>query len=261
MAFLPPAKKRSPLGNRYSMLTIFRKELNTFFSSLIGYIVVGVFLVIMGLVMFVFPDTSLLNYNYATLDQLFDIAPMVFAFLIPAVTMRSFAEEHQTGTIELLATRPLTDLQITLGKYFACLALVLFALLPTLLYYITVYQLGNPKGNLDSGAIMGSYIGLIFLAGAFTSIGVFASSLTNNQIVGFILATFLCFLFHWGFLFFSTLPVFVGKVDDVVQMIGIDYHYTSISRGVIDTSDVIYFVTLTGIFGVLTVTSLENRKW
>ena len=243
------------------MLTIFLKEINTFFSSLIGYIVVGVFLGILGLIMFVFPDTSLLNYNYATLDQLFDIAPMVFVFLIPAVTMRSFAEEIQTGTIELLTTRPLTDLQIVLGKFFACLALVVFALLPTLLYYYTVHQLGIPQGNLDSGAIMGSYLGLIFLAGTFVAIGIFASSLTNNQIVGFILATFLCFIFHWGFFFFSKLPVFVGKVDDIVQMIGIDSHYMSISRGVVDTRDLIYFISVIGIFVAMTVTSLERRKW
>ncbi len=243
------------------MLTIFLKEINTFFSSLIGYIVVGVFLGILGLIMFVFPDTSLLNYNYATLDQLFDIAPMVFVFLIPAVTMRSFAEEQQTGTIELLATRPLTDLQIVSGKFFACLSLVVFALLPTLLYYYTVHQLGSPKGNLDSGAIMGSYLGLIFLAATFVAIGIFASSLTNNQIVGFILATFLCFIFHWGFFFFSKLPIFVGKVDDIVQMVGIDYHYMSISRGVIDTRDVIYFISVIGIFVAMTVTSLERRKW
>lgn len=243
------------------MLTIFLKEINTFFSSLIGYIVVAVFLVILGLIMFVFPDTSLLNYNYATLDQLFDIAPMVFVFLIPAVTMRSFAEENQTGTIELLATRPLSDLQIVLGKFFAALALVAFALLPTILYYVTVYQLGSPKGNLDSGAILGSYLGLLFLAAAFVAIGIFASSLTNNQIVGFILATFLCFIFHWGFLFISNLPIFVGRVDDIVQMIGIDYHYASISRGVIDTRDVIYFLSVIGVFVAMTVTSLERRKW
>jgi ABC-2 type transport system permease protein len=243
------------------MLTIFQKEVNTFFSSLIGYIVVAVFLTILGLVMFVFPDTSLLNYNYATLDQLFDIAPLIFAFLIPAVTMRSFAEEQQTGTIELLATRPVSDLQIVLGKFLACWVLVFFALLPTLLYYLTVWQLGSPKGNLDSGAFMGSYIGLIFLSGAFVAIGVFASSLTDNQIVAFILATFLCFLIHWGFLYFSKLPVFVGKVDDMVQMFGIHYHYNSISRGLVDTRDLIYFVSVIGVFIALTVTSLERRKW
>ena len=243
------------------MLTIFRKEINTFFSSLIGYIVVAVFLVILGLIMFVFPDTSLLNYNYATLDQLFDIAPMVFVFLIPAVTMRSFAEERQTGTIELLATRPISDLQIVMGKFLACFALTFFALLPTLIYYYTVYQLGDPKGNLDSGAIMGSYFGLLFLAATFVAIGIFASSLTNNQIVGFILATFLCFIFHWGFYFFSKLPGLVGKLDEFIQNLGIDYHYASISRGVIDSRDVIYFLSVIGIFIALTVTSLERRKW
>lgn len=243
------------------MTTIFFKEINTFFSSLIGYIVVGVFLGILGLVMFVFPDTSLLEYKYSTLDQLFDIAPMVFMFLIPAVTMRSFAEENQTGTIELLATRPLSDLQIILGKYFASLALVLFALLPTLLYYYTVYQLGSPKGNLDSGAIMGSYFGLMFLAAVFVAIGIFASSLTNNQIVGFILATFLCFMFYYGFYFLSKLPIFIGKVDDIVQMFGIDYHYMSISRGVLDSRDLIYFISVVGVFIAMTVTSLERRKW
>lgn len=243
------------------MLSIFWKEVNAFFSSLIGYIVIGSFLVILGLVLFVFPDTSLLNYNYATLDQLFDLAPMIFMFLIPAITMRTFAEEHQSGTIELLVTRPLRDFEIVLGKYLACMLLVLFAILPTLLYYLTIYHLGAPKGNLDSGAIMGSYIGLVCLSGVFVSIGLFASSLTNNQIVGFILGTFLCFIFYWGFLFFSRLPVFVAKVDDIVQMIGIDYHYRIISKGIIDTRNVVYFISVILVFIWMTQTSLERRKW
>ncbi|MEM9847580.1 MAG: gliding motility-associated ABC transporter permease subunit GldF [Bacteroidota bacterium] len=243
------------------MLSIFLKEVNAFFSSLIGYIVIGIFLVITGLFMFVFSDYSILNYQFATLDQLFGIAPMIFLFLIPAVTMRSFAEEQQSGTIELLETRPLSDWQITLGKYFACLLLVIFALLPTLLYYWTVHELGSPKGNLDSGAILGSYIGLTFLAASFTAIGIFSSSLTNNQIVAFILASFLCFLFYWGFLFISNLPIFVGKVDDIIQMIGIDYHYESISRGVLDSRDLIYFLSLISVFLLATVTALQRRKW
>ncbi|MCR9286438.1 MAG: gliding motility-associated ABC transporter permease subunit GldF [Bacteroidetes bacterium] len=243
------------------MLSIFQKEINSFFSSLIGYIVIGVFLVVLGLIMFVFADTSILSYNYATLDQLFGIAPMIFMFLIPAITMRSFAEEQQSGTIELLVTRPLNDLEIILGKFFACLGLVVFAIIPTLLYYYTVYNLGSPQGNLDSGAIIGSYIGLVFLAATFVAIGLFASSLTQNQIIAFILATFLCFIFYWGFWFFSKLPGFVGKGDDIVQMIGIDYHYNSISRGVIDTRDVIYFLSLIGVFIMMTATSLERRKW
>ena len=243
------------------MYSIFKKEINAFFSSLIGYIVIGVFLVTLGLIIWVFPDTSLLNYEYATLDQLFDIAPIIFTFLIPALTMRSFSEENQTGTIELLVTRPLTDLQIVLGKYWAVMLLLVFALIPTLLYYYTVWELGSPRGNLDSGAIMGSYIGLIFLAACFAAIGLFASSLTKDQISAFILGLFLCFLFHWGFYFFSKLPIFVGRVDDVVQMFGIDLHYISISRGVIDTRDVIYFLSVIAVFIAGTVTALERRKW
>lgn len=243
------------------MLTIFSKEINTFFSSLIGYIVIGVFLLVTGLMMFVFPDTSLLDNNYATMGQLFGLAPIIFMFLIPAVTMRSFAEEIQTGTIELLATRPLRDIEIVAGKYLANLALVLFALIPTLFYYYTLYQLGSPVGNLDSGAIMGSYIGLFLLAGVYTAIGVFASSLIDNQIVSFILATFLCFFMYSGFLYLSKLPVFFGSSDILVQMLGIDYHYNSISRGVIDTRDVVYFLSIIAFFVAATLVSLEKRKW
>ncbi len=243
------------------MVSIFLKEINAIFSSLIGYIVIGVFLVLMGLVMWVFPDFSILNYNYATLDQLFGIAPFIFLFLIPAITMRSFAEEQQTGTIELLATRPISDFAIILGKYFACVVLVLFSLLPTILYYYSVHQLGSPPGNLDSGAILGSYLGLILLAATYVSIGIFASSLTNNQIVSFVLAVFLCFIVQWGFAFFSGLPIFIGKVDDIVQMIGLDYHYDSISRGLLDSRDIIYFFSVIALFLVFTKTSLERRKW
>lgn len=243
------------------MLSIFLKEVNAFFSSLIGYIVIGVFLVMMGLVMFVFPDSSLLNDNFASLDQLFDNAPRIFLFLIPAVTMRSFAEEQQSGTIEFLATKPLTDLQIILGKYLASLLLVAFALLPTVLYYYTAYELGSPRGNIDSGAILGSYIGLFLLAGSFAAVGLFASSLSANQIVAFILACFLCFLLYWGFNFFSRLPLFAGRSEALVQMLGIDYHYTSISRGLIDTRDLIYFLSVIGLFIMLTIFSLERRKW
>lgn len=244
------------------MLSILQKEINTFFSSLIAYIVIGVFLAIMGLVMFVFPDTSLLNYRYATLDQLFQMAPTIFTFLIPALTMRSFAEEKQEGTIELLATKPISDLQIILGKYLANLLLVLFALLPTLLYYYTLYQLGSPeKGNLDSGAIMGSYFGLVFLAAVFVAIGLFSSSLTNNQIVAFVLGAFFCFLVHWGLYYFSNLPVFVGKSDDLIQQLGLEFHYASISRGIVDSRDVVYFLSVISVFIWLTLLNLERRKW
>lgn len=243
------------------MLAIFRKEINLFFSSLIGYIVVGVFLIILGLFLFVFPDTSLLNYGFASLDPLFDMAPNIFVFLIPAITMRTFAEEQQSGTIELLVTRPISDWQIIAGKYLASLLLVVFALIPTVLYYYSIYDLGAPRGNLDSGGIMGSYIGLFFLAAGFVAIGVFASSITQNQIVAFLLATALCFWFYWGFDYLSRLPVFVGKGDDVVQMMGMLYHYDSLSRGVIDSRDVIYFLSMSGFFLFLSMLALERRKW
>ena len=243
------------------MRSIFLKEINVFFSSLIGYIVIGVFLVLMGLVMWVFPDYSVLDNNYANLDTLFGIAPMIFMFLIPAVTMRTFAEENQTGTIELLVTRPISDWQIAGGKFLASFVLVVFALLPTVLYYITVYRLGAPPGNLDSGGILGSYIGLLFLAAVFVAIGVFASSLTNNQITAFVLATFLCFFTYLAFGFLSRLPVFFGTSDDIVQSIGIEYHYNSISRGVLDTRDLVYFLSVIAVFLAATVLSLGRRRW
>lgn len=243
------------------MRSIFLKEINTFFSSLIGYIVIGVFLVMMGLLLWVFPEFSILDGAYANLDTLFEVSPMVFMFLIPAVTMRSFAEEKQSGTIELLATKPVTDWQIVSGKFLACLALVVFALLPTALYYVSVCQLGDPPGNLDSGGILGSYIGLVFLAAGFTAIGVFASSLTNNQIVAFVLATFLCFFTYLAFDFLSRLPIFFGKTDDIVQSVGIAYHYDSMSRGVLDSRDVVYFLSIISLFLAATVLSLGRRRW
>jgi ABC-2 type transport system permease protein len=243
------------------MLTIFRKEIHAFFSSPIGYIAIGVFLVILGLFVFFFPDSSILEYNYSTLAPLFDTAPLVFLFLIPAVTMRMFAEEQQNGTIEFLATKPLREIDIILGKYLAALALVLFSLIPTLLYWYTAYQLGSPKGNLDAGAIIGSYLGLFLLAGIFTAVGIFASSLSSNQILAFLLATFLCFLLYYGFFYFSRLPVFVGRWDDLIQKLGIDYHYNSISRGLIDSRDMVYFGSVTALFLMMTLVSLERRKW
>lgn len=243
------------------MLSIYRKELNAFFSSLIGYVVMAVFLVLTGLMVWVVPDTSLLEYGFATLDNLFLFAPWLYLILIPAITMRMFSEEISSGTIEMLQTKPLRELDIILGKYFAALTLVIFSLLPTLLYYFSVYQLGAPKGNLDSGAIWGSYIGLVFLAGCFVSMGLFASSITSSQIVSFVLAVFLSAMFYWAFEALSSLPVFYAKVDDIIAGIGIESHYISISRGVVDTRDVVYFVSLSAIFVVLTKTSLESRRW
>ena len=243
------------------MLTLFKKEIRAFLSSLIGYIAICVFLLLVGLFLWILPtDSNILTNGYAGLDSLFSLTPWVFLFLIPAITMRSFADEKKAGTMEFLLTKPLTDLQIILAKYFASVTLVLFSLLPTLIYYYTIYKLGNPVGNIDSGGTWGSYIGLFFLASAFAAIGIFASSLSDNQIVAFILAVFFCFFFYIGFEYISMLDLF-GKVDNLILSIGINDHYTSMSRGVIDTRDVIYYLSLTGIFILLTKTILESRKW
>jgi ABC-2 type transport system permease protein len=201
-----------------------------------------------------------LDLGYANLDTLFDMAPWVFIFLISAITMRSFSEEKKTGTIEILTTKPISDLQIILGKYFASVVLVLFVLLPTLLYYYTIYQLGAPKGNLDSGAILGSYIGLFFLASAFAAIGIFSSAVSDNQIVSFILSMFLCYCFYNVFDLFADFKL-LGSYDSVVASLGINSHYQSISRGVIDSRDVLYFVSLILAFVWATKMVFGSRKW
>lgn len=243
------------------MWTIFSKEISSFFSSLIGYVVIAVFLLVMGLTMWVFPDTGILYYQYASLDQLFSLAPLILMFIIPAVTMRSFSEEIQSGTLEILITKPITETQIVLGKFLASFVLSAIALVPTLLYYYTVYELGSPKGNLDSGAVAGSYVGLLFLSASFSAIGMFGSALSKNQIISFLFSVLLCFLFYYGFHFISKLPVFFGKTDDIVSRIGMDFHYNSISKGLIDTRDVIYFLSLILFFIMLTIHWIKNRMF
>ena len=248
------------------MLVLLKKEIRSFLSSLIGYIAIGVFLLLTSLFMWVISaansatNSNVLDSGYANIDPLFIIAPWVFLFLIPAITMRSFADEKKSGTIELLLTRPLTDLQLILAKYMAGVLLVLFSLVPTLIYYYSVYKLGSPVGNIDTGGMWGSYIGLLFLGAAFVSIGIFASAITDNQVVSFILACFLCFFIYTGFDFISSFALF-GKVDNIVLALGINSHYVSMSRGVIDTRDVIYFVSLIVAFILGTRTVLESRKW
>ena len=243
------------------MLAIFRKEINAFFSSLIGYIVIAVFLLVMGLFMFVFPDTSLLNFGYASLGPFFTLAPNVLTFIIPAICMRAFAEEKQTGAIELLVTRPLRDIEIVMGKFLACLSLVLIALLPTVLYYYTIYQLGAPVGNIDAGGTIGSYLGLVFLSMAFVAIGLFACSLTSNQIVSFLIALALSFWCYFGFDLLASLPVFYLNGESFIQSLGMQDHFRSLGRGLIDSRDVVYFLSLSAFFLLLTVLSLERRKW
>lgn len=247
------------------MYTLLKKEISSFLSSLIGYIAIGVFLLLVSLFMWVIKsdagfNTNVLESGYANIDSLFILAPWVFLFLIPAITMRSFADEKKSGTIELLLTRPLTEIQIILAKYFAGVLLVLFSLLPTLIYFYSVYKLGNPVGNIDTGGMWGSYIGLLFLGAAFVSIGIFASAITDNQVVSFILALFLCFFIYIGFDFIGSFSLF-GKLDSFVQGLGISSHYASMSRGVIDTRDAIYFLSLIALFIFGTRTILESRKW
>lgn len=242
------------------MKSIFFKEVRTFFSSVTGYVVISVFLILMGLFVWVFNDTSILESHYATLDPLFSLAPAILIFLVPAVTMKSFAEEFQTGTIEILGTKPLRDRDIVLGKYMANCLIVVLSIIPTVIYYWSVYSLGSPPGNLDSGGIAGSYIGLLLLATSFVAIGMFASLLSNNQIVAFLIGASLCFLLHWSFEFVSQLPVFYGRIDDVIEEIGMNYHYASLSKGYIDSANLIYFLSVNIIFLLLSIQILTLKK-
>ena len=242
------------------MLTIFTKDFSDFFNSLVAYITIGVFLVVTGLFLWVFPESSILDYGYAGLESLFNVAPYIFMFLIPTITMRSLAEEKKEGTFELLATRPLTDWQIVLGKYFAAILIVFLALIPTLIYYISVYQLGVTKGNIDSGAVIGSYIGLLLLGGCFTAIGIFSSSVSKNQIIAFTIAVFLCFFSFSGLDSISQL-LSLQSVETVITSFGINQHYQSISRGVLDSRDLVYFLSFITLFLLITKTVLGGRKW
>jgi ABC-2 type transport system permease protein len=240
------------------MIQVFAKEFNSFLNSLIAYIVIGAFLTGIGLLMWVFPETSILDYGFADLDTLFSMGPYVFIFLIPAITMKSFAEEKKMGTLELLLTKPLSDWSVVLGKFLAAWALVFLALIPTAIYYYSVYQLGNPVGNIDSAGVMGSYIGLTLLAMVFCSIGLLASSLTANQIVSFILAAFLCFIIYMGF---DSLSSFGGNSALMVKQVGILYHYESLSKGLIDSRDVFYFLSVTGLILLTTKVVISSRQW
>lgn len=243
------------------MFTLYRKEIFSFLNSLIGYVAIIVFLVLNGLFLWVFPaGFNIVDFGYASLDNFFVLAPFVFLFLVPAITMRSFADEKRLGTIEILITRPITDFQIILAKYLAGITLVVFSLLPTLVYVISVYQLGLPKGNLDFGGLWGSYIGLLLLASAFTAIGLFVSSITDNQIVAFISGLVICGFAFMGFELIADMTIF-SKTSLFIRSLGIQEHYNSLSRGVVDTRDVIYFGSIIAIFFLLAKISLESRTW
>lgn len=240
------------------MWAVCKKELRQYFSSLTAYIAIIVFLLLNGLFLFVFPDTSLLDYGYATLDKFFELAPWILLLLVPAISMRAFADEFRVGTFELLRTRPLTSWEIVIGKYLSCLVVVLCSLLPTIIYAYTVQHL-SVEGGIDLGGTMGSYIGLILLASVFTAIGICCSSFTNNAVIAFLIAAFACFLVYDAFTAISKIPSFEAGPDYYIEMLGIDFHYRSISRGVVDSRDIIYFLSIIVLFLFITKRNLQKR--
>ncbi|MDB4752514.1 gliding motility-associated ABC transporter permease subunit GldF [Winogradskyella sp.] len=239
------------------MLAILKKEINTFFASPIGYLVIGVFLLLNGLFLWLFKGNfNVFNASEASLSSFFLLAPWILIFLVPAVTMRSFSDEKKQGTLELLVTKPLTHFQIVLGKYFGALVLILLAVLPTLLYVYSILELSSPEKGIDIGSTIGSYFGLIFLIGAYTSIGVFSSTLSDNQIVAFIIAVFICFFFYFGFEGLSNYAL-LGDLF-YLEDLGMSAHYNSMSRGVIDTRDLIYFISISIAFLFFTKLKIQE---
>lgn len=238
------------------MKAILVREIKTFFGSLTGYLVIAVFLVLTGLFLWVFDGTyNILQSGYNNLNPFFQLAPLVLLLLIPAVTMKSISDERRQGTIELLVTKPLSLTQIVVGKFLGAFLLTVVALLPTLLYVFILNPYGNPPGNLDLGSTLGSYLGLLFLVAAYTGIGVFCSSLSENQIVAFILSVLICFVMYLGF--DQVAEVFKSTL---IEKFGMNYHYKSISRGVLDTRDLIYFGSITTFFLAATVFNLKNIR-
>lgn len=240
------------------MWSVCKKEFRQFFSSLTGYIAIVVFLLLNGLFFFVFPDTNLLDYGYASLEKFFELAPWILLLLIPAITMRTFSDEFRGGTFEILQTRPLRRSQIVIGKYLGALFVVIIALVPTIIYAFTLQNLAA-EGGIDMGATIGSYLGLLFLSAVFVAIGIFCSSLTNNAVVAFILGAFVCFIIYSGFNAISRIPALQSGADYYVEMLGIDFHYRSISRGVVDSRDIIYFLSLIAFFLVFSNRNLLKR--
>ena len=240
------------------MYSICTKELNRFFSNLTGYIAIVLFLLVCGIYLFVLPDSSILNNNYATLDSFFDVAPWILMFLIPALTMHMLSDEFKSGTFELLKTKPLTAWQIILGKYSAVLFVMLFVMVPTILYVLTIKGLASQAG-IDVGGLLGSYVGLFLLAAAFAAVSLCCSSFTANAVVSFLISSFVCLLFYYGFNALSKVPVFTGGIDYYIEMLGIDFHYRSISRGVIDTRDVVYFFSVIFFSLLVTVKKISSQ--
>ena len=240
------------------MWSICKKELNQFFSNLTGYIAILLFLLVNGIFLFVLQESSLFEYGYASLDKFFELAPWILMFLVPAISMRSFSDEFKAGTFEILKTKPLSSWQIVLGKYWAILLVMLFVIVPTFVYIITIKTLST-TGNIDSGGIAGSYLGLFLLAAVFASISICCSSFTENAVVAFLISTFACLVLYFGFSAFSKLPILQGNADFYVEMLGIDFHYRSISRGVLDSRDLVYFTSIVFLSLFITVKNLNKK--
>ena len=241
------------------MKALLLREIKSFFGSPIGYLVIAIFLLLNGLFLWVFEgEFNILNSGFADLGPFFKLAPWILIFLIPAVTMRSFSDEKKQGTLELLFTKPLSNWDIVNGKFFGAFILIVLAIVPTVMYVCTISYFGNPQGNIDLGSTLGSYFGLLFLIGAYTAIGIFTSTLSDNQIVAFILAVFCSFFFYFGFDGIATL---LGNYSSLFAALGMDFHYKSMSRGVIDTRDIVYFMSVTFLFLSATVYQLKSLKW
>ncbi len=240
------------------MWSICKKELQQFFSNLTGYIAIILFLLVTGLFLFVLTDSNIFDFGYATLDKFFELAPWILMFLVPAITMRSLSDEFKTGTFEILQTKPLTKWQIVLGKYFSILLVLLFVIVPTFIYVFTIKKL-SVQGGIDSGGIAGSYIGLFFLAAVFAAISLCCSGFTSNAVVAFLISVFSCLVLYFGFSALSKLAFFSNGLDYYVEMLGIDFHYRSISRGVLDSRDVIYFASIIFLFLLITVKNLHKK--
>ena len=242
------------------MFHIYSKEIKGFLNSLIGYIVISVFLTVLGLLVWIFPETSVLDYGYADLETLFSFSPYIFIFLVPAITMRMFAEEKKSGTLELILTKPVSGMSLIIGKFLSGLTLVIVALLPTGVYYYSIHSLGNPAGNIDSAAVVGSYLGLVLLGGVFVSFGIFASSITRNQIVAFILGVFFCFVTYQGLTSVSQMPGLEGN-SLFIEQLGVSYHYSGMSKGLIDSRDAIYFLSVITVMIGSTNLVLKSKRW
>lgn len=242
------------------MIALFKKEINQFFSTIIGLLTIIVFLLINALMMWVFSgDFNVLDYGYANMYTFFTLAPILFLIFIPAVCMRLFSEEYRTGTIEVLLTKPVSLWNIVLSKYLAAKILVLLAILPTLIYFASIYFLGETVGNLDFGGILGSYLGLFMLSSAFIAIGVFSSTISNNQVVAFLIAIVLNTIIYYGFDILSEVP-FLQQWDLLISKLGISAHYTVMSNGVIDSRDLLYFMSLCLLFLMLSKTIIQSKK-